>query len=146
VTESNVLFVECPKCGRPVYPFGKVSRNLPEFKSKVECERCGMVIENVAWYDSETSKVLSQGGRGFIQNEGLGTRVTLLERQLDVLQESRNADRKEIELIRKILDDLTGNKLKKMKDEASDREQEVTDLEAKVKALEDWKDLTEEMK
>lgn len=146
MTESNVLFVECPKCGRPVYPFGRANTVLPAFKSSVECDSCGLVIENVAWYDSATTKALSQSGRGLIQNEGLGIRISFLEKQLEVLKESRNADRKEIELIRQVLDDLTDNKLKKIKDEGSDRDQEIANLTAKVKALEDWKDLTDDMK
>ena len=146
MTESTVLFVECPKCGRPAYPFGKVSKAVPTFKSKVECEHCGLVIENVAWYDSETTKTLLQNGRGLIQSEGLGTMVSFLEKRLEVLQESRDADRKEIELIRQLLSDIGNNRLTKLTEEASERDQEIANLAARIKSLEDWKDLTEDMK
>ncbi len=66
-----------------------------------------------------------------------------LQKEVGILKESRDADRKEMQLLRQAVDDLVQNKLRQIKEESAERNQDLFTLTARVKDLEDWRKFAE---
>lgn len=120
---------------------------LPLHLKNLKCENCGFIVAAWEWLDEETSRLLDQKAHGLLPEGSISQDIiNMVNKEIEILKESRDADRKEMRLIRQTLDDLIQNKVKEIKNEAADRGQDLATLTERVKGLEDWKKFTEENK
>jgi len=147
MTESNVLVWSCEECGHMNYPYGRTPVVLPAQLPVVKCENCGYVKKNAEWSDVETKKMMDRASKGLaLSSSASSGKLDGLEAEVKVLRESHNADRKEMELVRKMLDDILDNILKQMRVDAAREVEDLASLTERVKALEEWKKNADELK
>jgi hypothetical protein len=140
LSDRAVPVWRCTKCGYENFPFGCNKYDFPIVGSRdVKCENCGNIDEDIEWLDTETKALMVRKQKGLLDGTQPNKTEELIQR-IKVLEESRNADRAEIKLIRQTLDDLIQNQLQKIREAASDRDQQLANVSGRVKELEDWRE------
>jgi hypothetical protein len=117
---------------------------VPTQKRDYKCENCDYVRRGAQWLDQDTKRLIVRRELGITPSAGTPTKkVESLEKEMEVLKESRDADRKEMQLIRQQLDKLVTQEIETVKSEAKDRDGTLFNLSQRVKELEDWRKFAE---
>jgi uncharacterized Zn finger protein (UPF0148 family) len=119
MAETAILEATCELCDFKWRPFGYSSYNLP-YDARVTCPKCHH-IENMEWYDSETSKKKLQKKLGLDSSSEIITRLNDLEKKVELLEKELDIEKRKRE--------ISETELKAVKDWANTREKDFKNIE-----------------
>ena len=100
-----------------------------------KCPKCNM-SQQFDWLDAETQKKKIEKELKLNQNPEIESQINQLQNELTALREGRNADRKEIENLRQLIDLTVSNDIKEIKEQYSLQEYDKNFLQNQITALE----------
>ena len=141
------LTVTCPICH---YEWSVIRGNiiLP-YTKYTKCPKCGHEKE-WAWYDDETTKKLTQKQLGLLPDYNkTSEQIIVLQKEIETLKASKNADRKEIEalnaiieatrkevqILRELVDSVIKKDLESVKEESLEQRTDITHLQEQFNSL-----------
>lgn len=139
--ERRLLTFVCPKCRYKTYPFGMKNHFVP-YIANVTCQKCGYIEENCSYPDSKINRELVERKLGiktspvYEQINSLKTQLETIKKETEVLKESRDADRKELQLLRQIVDTVIKD-LKDLQTNHSEVSSDIGSTLERIKKLED---------
>lgn len=131
--ETAQLRYVCTKCKKESYPLGYNSYILP-YTSPIRCPHCNHFEEKVDWLDSDTRKKLVEKQYiGDVNDKKI--KVEIIQNKIESLEARADADRKEIQNLRQIIDLLIQKEIKDLKDKASDHDFNLNTLQDQITKL-----------
>ncbi len=150
VTETLRLQATCSNCFKRWWPFGRFTpMQIPHFQ-KIQCPKCGN-IEEFTWHDSETRREIIQNNLANTNNpelqsnpseqdkrvDNLENQIKILENKNETLEARSDADRKELQNMRQLIDLAIQNEIKNLKGKASDHDFNLNTLQSQITKLEE---------
>lgn len=89
------------------------------------------------WHDSETDRLLIQAKAGKQIEPKVNSKIEILENKIKVLESARDADRKELQLLRQTVDLLIKNEIKTLQNKAGDNEFSLNSLQGQISKLQE---------
>jgi len=133
--ETSVLNFNCPKCKIKSQPFGLTPQRIP-YSASVICPTCGYE-EHCDWFDSETHKLVLQNKYLKTKESDLTPQLKILEGKIQVLETGRDADRKEIQNLRQLIDLAIKKDIQELKEKASGQEYDKNFLQDQITKLQE---------
>ena len=131
--ESYVLTFYCAKCKVRTRPFGDYPKSVP-YSATVTCSECGYEAR-ADWLDSDIHKKVLQNKYIKFENKDYDNSMKVLESKIKVLETGRDADRKEIQNLRQLIDLAIQRDIKELKESMSQQEYDKNFLQGQITKL-----------